>query len=103
MKRDMDLARQILLALEENPESTGQQGVDVAIEGRSPVEISYHVMLLDEADLLEAMDASDSEGLDWMPLRLTWQGHEFLDAAKEEGIWQKAKAIVKQKTGGLAF
>src|SRR4051812_38730475 len=102
MKRDMDLARQILMNLDSNTESTGLHCVDVTIEGHSPDEISYHVMLLDDAGLLKAKDASDGEGLEWMPMRLTSQGHDFLEAAKEEGSWQKAKEITK-KTGGLSF
>jgi Hypothetical protein (DUF2513) len=103
MKRDMDLARAILLKIEEHPDSDGIGWVSLEIEGRSDREIGYHVMLLHEADLLEAIDASDSEGSDWRPVRLTWAGHEFLDAARQEGRWQKAKEIVKEKTGGLSF
>lgn len=103
MKRDMDLARDILLLLEENPEAIGPAAVGVSSDRHSAEEVSYHVMLLHEAGLIEAVDQTDSEGLDWEPIRLTWEGHEFLDASREESRWQKAKKVVKEKTGGLAF
>jgi len=48
MKRDMDLVRQILLAIE-NLESVDQP-VDLNFDDHTSEEVSYHVMLLDEAD-----------------------------------------------------
>lgn len=104
MKRDMDLARSIMLALEESP---GPDLVDTYIEvyvkGHTPEEISYHVMLLHEAGLIKALDAS-SFGIDnWKPERLTWEGHEFLESSRDEGIWKKAKKIMVEKAGGITF
>jgi Hypothetical protein (DUF2513) len=103
MKRDMDLARSILLKLEESKDATGQQGVDVAIEGHFPAEVAYHVMLLSEAGLVEADDNLDFEGPDWTARRLTWAGHEFLETSRVESLWTKAKEVVMEKTGGLSF
>ena len=101
MKRDMDLARSIMLALEE---SSGEQGwVDIEIEGRTPAEISYHVMLLHESGLIKALDASSFGKDDWKPERLTWEGHEFLESSRDEGIWKKAKKIMVEKAGGITF
>jgi hypothetical protein len=39
----------------------------------------------------------------WKPSRLTWEGHEFLDAARKDSLWQKAKALVLEKTGGASL
>jgi hypothetical protein len=103
MKRDMDLARRILLDIEECPDADGQGWLQVKIEGHSEQVISYHVMLLHEAGLIDARDLSDSDGADWRPTCLTWDGHEFLDASREPGRWQKAKKVVMEKTGGLGF
>lgn len=101
MKRDMDLARSIMLALEE---SSGERGwVNIQIAGHTPAEISYHVMLLQEAGLIKALDASSFSGHDWKPERLTWEGHEFLESSRNEGIWNKAKKIVVEKAGGITF
>src|SRR4051812_3987573 len=43
MKRDMDLARRILLEVEADPKAVGQVPLQLDIEGRDPQEISYHV------------------------------------------------------------
>jgi len=59
MKRDMDLARQIMLELEEAP-SFGEW-VKIAPTGWSEQEVNYHVMLLAKAGLIEADDVSESE------------------------------------------
>jgi hypothetical protein len=75
MKRDMDLCR----------------------------EIAYQVHLLRQGGLIEAEDGSDLQGLAYKPLRLAWHGHEFLDAARNDTIWRKAKVKVLGTVGGLAF
>jgi hypothetical protein len=33
--------------------------------------------------------------------RLTWQGHEFLAAASNESVWQKAKAKMMELGGSM--
>jgi hypothetical protein len=103
MRRDMELVRQILMNLEERADSHGNQCVDLQIEGRSATEVSYHVMLLTESGLIEARDASDGEGLEWWPMRLTWEGHEFLEKAKQDGLWQTAKKMVVERGASLSF
>ena len=105
MKRDMDLARKIMLELEESPDAIGRTPLRLDLEGHTKEEIGYHVMLLQEAGLLEAMSQHHSgpDGFNWFPKRLTWDGHEFLDASREEGRWEKAKKVVKERTGGLAY
>jgi hypothetical protein len=35
--------------------------------------------------------------------RLTWEGHEFLDKAKNEKVWNKAKSIIKEKGISLSL
>jgi hypothetical protein len=56
-------------------------------------------MLLHEAGLVEAMDL----GVGWKPVRLTYSGHEFLDAARNDSIWEKAKTAVVESTGVLTL
>jgi hypothetical protein len=104
MKRDMDLCRQILLDLEDNPEAVGWKGFTFEYEGRTYEEVSYHVMLLHEAGLIEAVSHSQGPGhINWTAKKLTWPGHEFLDASRKDSVWQKAKSTVLEKTGGLSF
>jgi hypothetical protein len=93
MKRDMELIRQILLALEvENDELAW---VDLAFEGRTTDEVSYHIRLAAEAGLIHAIDLS-SDNPEWKAKCLTSKGHDFLDAARNETIWRKAV----EKVGG---
>lgn len=102
MRRDMDLCRLILLAIEANDE-VPLGWITIDIEGRSPTEISYNVMQLADAGLIEARDLSAGDELDVRPVRLLWAGNEFLDAVRKDTIWNKAKDIVLSKSGGLAF
>lgn len=99
MKRDMDLVRKILLAMEANPQ--GFFNEMPAIEGYSADRVGYHVYLMMQAGLVEGSDVTtmDSEGPEAIPSCLTWQGHEFLDACRNEGIWAKAKERL-QSIGG---
>ena len=90
MKRSMDLCRAILLHLEESDSSSAPQCISVV--GVSEDEVSYHVKLLADAGLIEALDFSDLSSSQWSPICLTWEGHEFLDAARDDTIWNKAKA-----------
>lgn len=85
---DMDLIREILLKVEELPFGSGFH--DITVEGRSADEINYHVMLLDEAKFIEAEDLTTHGGVCWKPKRLTYNGHEFLDAARSHTVWTKA-------------
>ncbi len=102
MKRDMDLARQILFTIEES--SYDGAPMDIHLDGFSEKEVSYHVMLLAEAELVEAKSWSEfGGGWDCQPTRLTWQGHEFLDAARNENRWNQAKKVIRDKGGALTF
>jgi hypothetical protein len=95
------LVRQILLKVEEFPFDGSFH--DVEIEGRTENEITYHVMLLHEAGLIEAMDLSTLSGVCWKPQRLTYNGHQFLDAARSDTVWQKAKLWTQKSTGTLTL
>ena len=58
---------------------------------------------MNQAGLIEAEDVSDVSEFAYRPLRLTWEGHEFLDAARDDTRWNAAKRTVTSTTGGLAF
>jgi DNA-binding transcriptional ArsR family regulator len=99
MKRDMDLVRKILFEIERQPFTRGK--ITLEIEGYSHEEISYHVLLLSEADLIEA-DVSARASAEYKPIRLTWQGHEFLEAVRDEARWNKLKDMMG-KVGGFVY
>lgn len=100
MKRDMDLIRKILFEVEKAPYS-GPNRIDLEIEGYSWEDISHHVLLLWEAEFIEGAEAS-GRGREYKPIRLTWDGHEFLEAVKDDTRWAKVKNAMG-KAGGFVY
>lgn len=101
MKRDLDLVRRILLHLEESGESADPSGWNAFVEeGYELIQIHYHVRLLNDAGLIEADEIVPGQ---WWPERMTWSGHEFLDAARNEDLWREMKAKVEKGTGSAPF
>lgn len=104
MTRDMDLIREILTQIENR--QYDRKPFDLEIAGRSREAIGYHVMLLNQAGLIRAQDLtciSDVDASRWKPISLTWEGHEFLEAAKDSENWSRAKSILTRKGGGIVF
>lgn len=71
------------------------------IEGYPQEVVSYHLHLLLQAGLIEAKNLPGTN--EWMVKSLTWDGHEFLEAARDDSLWEKAKRLVLEKTGTLTF
>ena len=102
MKRDEDLLREILLLIEKHPFDDGYDWMNIWTNIRenkdkktrkySNKEISYHIMLLHEAGFIKALEISKNV---WMPIRLTWDGHEFLEAARDSKRWKQVKDTMK--------
>jgi len=97
----MELARKILLAIEACPSARGPG--EFEIEGEDPERVAYHIKLLHDAGLVEATDTTTFSGYDWFPTGLTWQGHEFLDAVRNDTIWKKTTDLMKSQGGALPF
>lgn len=91
MKRDMDLASKIIFEIEKNKDPFSSE--KIAIDNYNGNYISYHIKLLYEASLIDAIDDSISGNFSWHAFNLTWQGHEFLDAARDEDRWNNAKKL----------
>lgn len=100
MKRNLDLIRQILLKIEQSPRPGDL--IEIKIDGHTSEEIAYHLGLLHEAGYIIAMSFQGDNHIDWMPSRLTWEGHEFLDLARDDPRWKKAKEMVAQ-AGAFSF
>jgi hypothetical protein len=96
MRLDHDLARSLLQRIGELP--FDGRFHDVGVEGHSGEEISYHVMLLKEAGLIEAIDVGSHDGVCWRPKHLTYAGNEFLSAAESDTVWNNAKGILWKST-----
>lgn len=98
MKRDLDLVKVLLLRLEET-DSIGE------VPEYSSEQVVYHVALLEDAGLItqEWYHNFELSAASLTRTRMTWAGHEFLDASRSKSIWEKAKKITLEKTGALTF
>ena len=100
MKRDMDLVREILIAVEE------KKNLDDLEYDRD--QINLHVELMKEHGLVDAIVALSSDSVEHRILacsvkRLTWKGQDFLEEARNKSIWEQAKKKCLEGTGGLAI
>jgi len=102
MRRDLDLVRAILIAIE-NSDHVPLGWVDIDVRGHDPDTISYHLAIMNEGGLIEAKDLSSDDGYEWKPVRLTWAGHEFLANAKDEGIWSTTKKLAGEGLKSISF
>ena len=97
MKRDMDLCRKILFAIEEQYIDTAI--FDMKIENYSIEQIAYHCQILYDAGFISNYKAQYASNKIWSYAvgALTWEGHEFLDKIREDTIWNKTKDIIVKK------
>jgi hypothetical protein len=90
MKRDLGLIREILLKTEADEA--------LVVSGRSAREVTRHVVLLQEAGLMEADIRLIANGFKTIwDSRLTWAGYEYLD-----GLRSKPTASDKSDEKSLA-
>jgi len=101
VKRDLELIRKVMLEAEKTKDP--YELVDPKIEGYNETEISYHVALLDDAGLLHGQDRSAIGVFRWSAGTLTWAGHEFVEAVRDEDVWNEARAIVEKSGNGVVF
>lgn len=96
MKRDMDLIRVILQTIEDRPANK----VTVEVPGRTLDEIRLHLNLLQDVGLVSGV--SFTRGSAYC-MRMTFQGYDFLEAIRKDTVWQKAKDIAVERTGGMTL
>src|SRR6266481_2649435 len=94
MQRNMDLVRAILMRIESNP--SGWAPRDFGIQGFPSEQIGYHAHIMMQEGLIEGTNVTHlrSDGPEAIPRSLTWKGHEFLDLARDQERWNRAKAII---------
>lgn len=105
MKRDWELCRTILRLTEELSEDKDRVEVfELTEQGFTKNHIGYQVYLLQDAGLLVAMGIYDGVNL-WerYPRYLTWAGHDFLEATRNESTWNKTVELIKSKGGGMTL
>lgn len=104
MKRDMDLVRALLRHIERMPPTKGRISTP-EIEGYTEEQVGYHAYIMAQGGLIEVADVTPlDQAKQWaLPLSLTWDGHEFLDAANDDTLWAKAKEHVIGPAGTAGF
>ena len=101
MKRDMELIRKIVLGLEES--DAWQK--NLLSEGYTTEQISYHSYLLIDGEIAEGDSVrTNTSPYPYVQLNnLTWKGHEFADASRNDSIWNQAMKKVKDKGSDVPF
>ncbi|MEX1036889.1 MAG: DUF2513 domain-containing protein [Sneathiella sp.] len=106
MKRDMDIIRDTMLALEKDNDLDGVgfyafSENEPVIERADPKVAFYHLQLCVAGGLL---DDNGQEVVGHVVIRgLTWEGHDFLDAVRDDNIWAEVKSVVKKQGYELTF
>lgn len=104
MKRDWDLCKAILQKLEEKPERQHSISLSELEELGVKERVGYHVYLLYDAGLIEAYVGRPPKRTDgYTPAHLTWEGQDFLEAARNDVAWRKALKYIADRGGGATF
>ncbi|WP_260429877.1 DUF2513 domain-containing protein [Burkholderia cepacia] len=104
----MDLIRELLLKLEALPVSLTElklidgNAAAVQVEGYSPEQIDYHLVLLEQAGFihgggLENFGMRMGPGIGFQSL--TWAGHDFLDAMRSPDVWNRTRRAASAAGG----
>lgn len=103
MKRDLSLVRRILLRCEEAPANQWleSQHFDLGVKN---FELGEHVGLMIDASLLDGeMTGTHDDQISFFIRKVTWLGHDFLDASRDTKIWSKLLEMAKDKGISLTF
>lgn len=68
-------------------------------------QIGYHIWLIGDAGLMKVQDVTSmaGEGPTAIPIHLTSEGHDFIDAARNESGWSTAMEKLKNAGGALTL
>ena len=99
MKRDMELVRKLLFLAEEEGKD------DKLCEEYGQEKVAGHVAILRDAKLIDGVIEYDQVGRPFASviLRLTWAGHEFLDNARNDTVWNKVTSTIKNAATTASF
>jgi hypothetical protein len=100
MKRDWDLVRQILLALEKTESGRLMPG---DVPGWDTRMVSYHFKIMNEAGLICAKCVAGDGLEDCVGLSQTWEGRELLDSIRAHSVWNQVKGLVRRKGLDLTY
>lgn len=98
MQRDMDLVRKILFALEAK-EHTGAT-IGLQIGGYTGENIAYHCKMMKENGLIDVYTEQrmgNNQLYCFTVGDLSWAGQDFLDKIRQDTVWNKTKAVIRDK------
>lgn len=101
MKRDLSLVRHILSYLEQQPAGTVTQQISVP-QGTDNATLGEHVELMIKRGLLEG-DVRDVGVPIFVVERLTWEGHDFLQAIQSDTVWKRILGKATELGGGMTL
>ena len=80
------------------------EALDIDVNLLEKSQIDYHINLLISQKMLHRGEMSEGFPMfrQISGLGLTWEGHEFLDAARDSKNWEQAKQV-GNKVGGLTL
>lgn len=97
MIRDFDLIRKIMLDLQALPANSPPVCISYP-EEYDQATVNEHMSLLVDAGLIQGKVLRATTGIVQVVARgLTWDGHNFIDAAKKETLWARAKQIALER------
>ncbi|MBX3629336.1 MAG: DUF2513 domain-containing protein [Nitrosomonas sp.] len=99
----MSLVRKILLWAIDQP--NGYMPKNPSFEEYTDEQIGYHIWLMEQAKLINAIEqgAISSKSPQSIIVSVTWDGHDFADAAKNDVLWKKALNIVLNEGQSFTF
>lgn len=104
MKRNWETIRALLTKVEECTLPSDMVRLSNFPQEQA-AEVSYHMALLIEAGLISGRitQTIGPEVTDFIAHRLTWEGHEFLDAIRSDTVWQKTKKTFVDQGVSMTF
>lgn len=103
MKRDMNLVRAILLAVESCAEPY-VSSASLPMDDWDRAAVLLHLDLMIDAGLIDGEFTEYSGGIgDAYVRRLTWDGYDFLDNVRNEEVWAETRSTIGSKLGSASF
>jgi len=103
MKRDLSLIRELLLSIEDTKEPPGSSALCADKDDTEKSLALEYLRLMEKAGLVSCIASTPISG-SWRcaELKLTWEGHDYLDAVRDPEVWKRTKDGAGA-VGGLAL
>lgn len=99
----MEIVRSILIAAEETPNN--RRHFIPSIDGVKEPDLMYHIEIMEQAGLISTFDMTglNSEHPELVIRTITWEGQEFLSAARDDDTWSQAKQSLGSRFNGIGL